>query len=135
MSSAESVIHQDVVEAWALESFAFLDVEPGIRHHAVGVVLAYVLPELIVEVELDYRDADAFVRVDRPGDPPLRGGYRLRRARQHLTDVLRDTEQAESLRAAARLPRGQQAMLDQLTAAAAALRSALPELPRLLRPA
>ncbi len=102
-------------------------------------MLAYLRPDLFVEVELDWRERAVFVLVGSPINGKRPDGYYVdsagHKVRWHLSAVLDAggcSEPAARLRELMK-GSGREAMLDQVSGYAVVLRVALPVLPALVR--
>ncbi|MEV0154917.1 hypothetical protein AB0H57_14385 [Micromonospora sp. NPDC050686] len=135
---------RDRVERYAETEFGFLVECSGaaLNRESDGdrTVLAYLLPDVFVEVELDWVEAAAFALVGSPTGGGRPGGYNVdekgRKVRWHLVQAVERSPDGAEL--AARLRRvtresGPEAMASQLDALAAAVRQVLPDLPELVR--
>ncbi|MBY8870380.1 hypothetical protein K7640_00800 [Micromonospora sp. PLK6-60] len=135
---------RDRIERHAETEFGFLVEQSGAGRTRESdgdrTVLAYLLPDVFVEVELDWVEAAAFALVGTPADGARPGGYYVdgtgRKVRWHLVQAVERRSDGAEL--AARLRRvtresGPEAMTSQVDALAAAVRQALPELPELVR--
>lgn len=131
------------IEAHAVESFRFLEDSTGAaRSSDLGSarsLIAYVLPEVFVEVELDWQEWAAFVLVGQTVDGKRPNGYYVdsdgRKVRWHLGAVLEEGGHVGRSRDLKRLVKnsGPGAMLEQLDAYAVELVALLPNLAFLLR--
>ncbi len=132
------------LEQHAESAFGFLRDEHGAKFRAERqshrTVLAYVLPAIFFEVELDWREAAVFLLLGRTIEGRRPKGYYVdesgRKVRWHLVAVLdRDGPVCRAIAAdLRRVARGSgpDAMAAQIDRFAAALREVLAELPRLL---
>jgi hypothetical protein len=134
------------LEQHAQDAFGFLQREPGANletaRESYQTLLAYTLPALFFELELDWREEAVFLLVGRTVDGRRPAGYYVdpsgQKVRWHLGAVLE--RGGPALRAVATDLRrrtraagsGRDVMAARIDDQAAALRNALPELPTLL---
>ncbi|MBQ0894747.1 hypothetical protein KBX37_16845 [Micromonospora sp. U56] len=134
------------VEEHAGEAFQFLADDDGciamVHRERDRSVLAYVLPQVFVEVELDWEERAAFLLVGEPADGGRPAGYYVdpqgRKVRWHLTAALDRSPDPEHRGMAKRLRQvtrrsGFDAMVAQVDGYADAIREVLPQLPALVR--
>lgn len=135
-------IQQREIETRAREAFGFLEEAPGttggLERQGYRLLVSYVLRDVFVEIEMDWRESAVFILVGETVDGQRPSGYYVdrvgRHARWHLGAALKEgdfAEQARTFKAVTKRS-GPQAMLEQLGAYSVTLRMALPELPRLL---
>ncbi|SCF18741.1 hypothetical protein GA0074695_4143 [Micromonospora viridifaciens] len=146
MALTSDILERDAMERHAATEFRFLVTDAGAsvarEPDASRTVLAYLMAEAFVEVELDWQEGAVFVLVARAVDGGRPGGYyvdhRGRKVRWHLVRAVDHSSRPGAADVAADLRRvtrgsGRDAMVGQIDALAAALRQVLPELPTLVQ--
>jgi hypothetical protein len=111
--TTERGVNQSEVETRAAEAFGFLRKSPTVasrlEREGGRSLLTYLLPEVFVEIELDWRELAVFVLVGEPVEGKLPGGYyvdgRGRKVRWHVAAALEEGGYAESARRLKRLAR------------------------------
>ena len=132
------------IEAHARSVFGFLEdplVETTntLERESHRSLLSYVVGDVFVEIELDWRESAVFILVGEAVDGHRPSGYYVdgagRRVRWHLSAALQEGDYAEQVRNLTAVTKrsGRQAMLDQIDAQSVSLRTALPELPHLVQ--
>jgi hypothetical protein len=139
----ERAVDAGSVEQHAQEAFAFVGHESAasieLVRTATQTQLNYLLPELFIEVELDWREGACFVLTGLPVAGMRPSGYYLddqgRHVRWHLAGVLTAGGYLDRARALKGLAKqsGLQAMMDQVDAYAAEVQAHLKELPSVVQ--
>jgi hypothetical protein len=141
--TTESDSELEKIERHARAAFAFLDPVslPSVEfvRTAGTAQLNYLLAELFVEVEIDWKEKATFVLVGLPVEGARPDGYYFdkqgRHVRWHLVAALTAGGHHEQVRLLKSLTRksGFDAMLKQIDAYSAVVRNRLDELPGLIR--
>jgi hypothetical protein len=131
------------IEAHAINAFNFLvEIAGAAASTEIGPdrsLISYVLPDVFIEIELDWQESAAFALVGQPVDGSRPDGYYVdsagRKVRWHLGAALEEGEHAARASRLKRLVResGPAAMLDEIDAYAAEVRELLPSLGALVR--
>jgi hypothetical protein len=134
------------LERDAQEETRFLVSEFGFTGQVVReanrTILAYILPPVFFELELDWHENAAFLLVGRSEDGSLPGGYYVdetgRKVRSHLASVLGRSSSVELRKASSALrsiqkESGADAMLAQIGTSARVLRGVVSDIPALVR--
>jgi hypothetical protein len=136
-------LQQRDIETCASEAFGFLEEAPGttgrLERLSHRSLLSYVLSDVFVEVEMDWRESAVFILVGEAVDGQRPSGYYVdgagQRVRWHLGAAMKEGDYAEQAKvsSAAMKSSGLQAMAEQIDAHSVSLRMALPELPHLIQ--